>query len=151
MNPETKEETLPEEETAQAPTEETDESLMDTLEEEVEAEEAAKPEEPEAAPEEEAKPRKRKKKEEEEEFVEEKTYTIPLGKALIMPPRKRAPRAMRMVKAYVTKHMKIPTRAEEEDEAPPELIILNEAGCGIEGVVRFIDIMHLRHVDQAVD
>ena len=36
MNPETKEETLPEEETAQAPTEETDESLMDTLEEEVE-------------------------------------------------------------------------------------------------------------------
>lgn len=83
----------------------------------------------------EAKPRK--KKEEAEDIVEEKTYTIPLGKALIMPPRKRAPRAMHMIRAYVVKHMKIPSRAEEEDEDAPKVTITNELneriwGRGIE-------------------
>src|SRR4030042_602222 len=88
----------------------TEESLTETMEKEVEAEEAAKPE----TTEEKAEAKQKKKKEEEEDIVEEKTYTIPLGKALIMPPRKRAPRAMRMVKAFIMKHMKIPTRAEKE-------------------------------------
>ncbi len=83
----------------------------------------------------EAKPRK--KKEDAEDVVEEKTYTIPLGKALIMPPRKRAPRAMHMIRAYVVKHMKIPSRAEEEDEDAPKVTITNELnervwGRGIE-------------------
>ncbi len=99
-----------------------EENLMETVEKEVEAEEA-KPIEAEAEVEEVAKP---KKKKEEEEVVEEKTYTIPLGKALIMPPRKRAPRAMHMIRAYVVKHMKIPSRAEEEDEEPPTLTITKE-------------------------
>jgi large subunit ribosomal protein L31e len=99
---------------------ETEENLMETMEKEVEAEAAQKEEAPvEAA----AKP---KKKKEEEEIVEEKTYTIPLSKALIMPPRRRSPRAMRMIRAYIMKHMKIPSRAEEEDEAPPTLIITEE-------------------------
>ncbi len=97
-----------------------DESLMDSVEQEVEAEEIAKPEEAPVEAETVAKP---KKKKDEEEIVEEKTYTIPLGKALIMPPRKRSPRAMRMIRAYVVKHMKIPSRAEEEDETPPTLTI----------------------------
>ena len=102
-----------------------DENIMESVEKEVEAEETAKPEEPMAQPveAEEAKP---KKKKEEEEVVEEKTYTIPLGKALIMPPRKRAPRAMHMIRAYIVKHMKIPSRAEEEDEEPPTLRITKE-------------------------
>ena len=33
---------------------------------------------------------------------------------------------MRMLRAYVVKHMKVPTRAEEEDEEPPTLTITNE-------------------------
>jgi large subunit ribosomal protein L31e len=112
-------------ETATEPSAETEpkpieENLMESVEKEVEAEETAKP----IAVAEEAKPKK--KKEEEEEVVEEKTYTIPLGKVLIMPPRKRAPRAMHMIRAYVVKHMKIPSRAEEEDEEPPTLRITKE-------------------------
>jgi large subunit ribosomal protein L31e len=118
------------EETSQEPAAETaiekpvepEENLMETMEKEVEAEETVKTEETPAEAEVAAKP----KKKEEEEIVEEKTYTIPLGKALIMPPRRRSPRAMRMIRAYVMKHMKIPSRAEEEDEMPPTLIITNE-------------------------
>jgi large subunit ribosomal protein L31e len=99
-----------------------EENIMDTMENEIEAEETAKTEEAPAEAEVKAKP----KKKEEEEVVEEKTYTIPLGKALIMPPRKRSPRAMHMIRAYIVKHMKIPRRAEEEDEAPPTLTITAE-------------------------
>jgi large subunit ribosomal protein L31e len=93
------------------------------LEETVEAEEEAAP-----AEEEEAKPRREKKKEEEEEFVEERIYTIPLGKAWVRPPKKRAPRAMQLIKAFVTKHMKLEMRVEEEEEKEelPKLIISND-------------------------
>ena len=92
------------------------------VEETVEAEE-------EAAPEEEVKPRRGKKKgEEEEEFVEERIYTIPLGKAWVRPPKKRAPRAMRIIKDFVTKHMKMDMRAEVEEERGemPRLVITND-------------------------
>jgi len=93
-------------------------------EEPLEAEEEAAPEEEE----EEAKPRRGKKKEEEEEFVEERVYTIPLGKAWVRPPKKRAPRAMQMIKDFVTKHMKLEMRVEEEAEKEelPRLIISND-------------------------
>lgn len=119
------------------------EELMESVEKEVEAEEAAKTEE--VTPLEAEAVTKPKKKKEEEEIVEEKTYTIPLGKALIMPPRKRSPRAMHMIRAYVKKHMKIPTRAEEEDEEPPKLTITNEVnetiwGKGIEKPPRKIRV-----------
>jgi large subunit ribosomal protein L31e len=107
---------------------ESTEEIEDLLKEEDLTEETAETEE-EAAPveEEEAKPRKRKKKEE-EEFVEERVYTIPLGKASIRPPKKRAPRAMQMLKAFVTKHMKLAIHVEEEEEKEelPKLIISNE-------------------------
>jgi len=78
-----------------------------------------------------------KKKAAPEDIVEEKTYTIPLSKALIMPPRKRAPRAMHMIRAYIVKHMKIPSHAEEEDEEAPSVRLTNELneriwGKGIE-------------------
>jgi large subunit ribosomal protein L31e len=120
---------------------EPEENVMVTMEKEVEAEEAVKAEE---APTE-VEAVKPKKKKEEEEIVEEKTYTIPLGKALIMPPRRRSPRAMRMIRAYVVKHMKIPSRGEEEDEEPPKLSITNEVneliwGRGIEKPPRKIRV-----------
>jgi len=76
--------------------------------------------------EEEAKPPPREEKKEEEEIVEERIYTIPLGKAWIMPPKKRAPRAMRILKSFLIKHMKLEKRGEEEEEEPKKLIISNE-------------------------
>ena len=94
------------------------------VEETVEAEEEAA-----SAEEEEAKPRRGKmKEEEEEEFVEERIYTIPLGKAWVRPPKKRAPRAMQIIKDFVTKHMKMDMRPEVEEEKGemPRLIITND-------------------------
>jgi large subunit ribosomal protein L31e len=76
---------------------------------------------------EEAKP-KQKKKKDEVEIVEELTYTIPLQKALIRPPKKRAPRAMQMIKIFITKHMKLAVTVTEEDEEEdlPQLVISKE-------------------------
>ena len=147
-----KEEEMPEQEVAEATEEkEPEESLMETAEKEVATEEAAK-EEAAPAPAEEKEAKPKKKKEEEEEVVEEKTYTIPLGKALIMPPRKRAPRAMHMIRAFIMKHMKIPTRAEEDEEEPPQLKITNELneriwGKGIEKPPRKIRVRATKDKD----
>ena len=119
------EETLKEEEeTAETTQEEEKEKIPEEAEKaEIEEEEPAEKEE------EKAKPAKAKKTEEEEEIVEERIYTVPLGKALIMPPRKRSPRAMRMLRSFIIKHMKIaakkPEEGEEEEE-PPTLTISNE-------------------------
>ena len=120
-----KEEAKAEEELSEEKTTDEIEQLLaeeEPAEETVEAEEEAAPEE------EEAKPRRAKKKEEEEEFVEERVYTIPLGKAWVRPPKRRAPRAMQLIKAFVTKHMKMDMRVEEEEEKEelPRLIISNE-------------------------
>lgn len=77
-------------------------------------------------PKEEAKPPPKEEKPE-EEIVEERIYTIPLSKAWIGPPRKRAPRAMRIIKSFLIKHMKLEKKEEgEEEEAPKRLIISNE-------------------------
>jgi len=78
------------------------------------------------AEEEEAKPAKKKK--EEEEIVEERTFTIPLQRALVRPPKKRAPRAMQLIKDFVTKHMKLEMKVseEEEEEELPQLIVSQE-------------------------
>jgi large subunit ribosomal protein L31e len=106
----------------------TDQETEEILEEET-PEEAAEPEEAEEAEaEEEAKPRRRKKEEEEEEIVEERVYTIPLQKALIRPPKKRAPRAMHMIREFITKHMKLEMRVEEEEEKEelPKLVLSKE-------------------------
>jgi large subunit ribosomal protein L31e len=96
---------------------------------EPEKEVEAKEEAPTAEKEEEAKPAKRKGKEEEKEIVEERVYTVPLGKALIQPPNKRTARAVRMLRSFVIKHMKLETRKEgeaEEEETAARLIIDNE-------------------------
>ena len=108
-----------EEESAETKPEEPSEE--ETAEETVEAEEAPAP-----AEEEKAKPPEKKKKE--EEIVEERIYTIPLAKAWVRPPKKRAPRAMHMIRAFITKHMKLTMRVEEEEEKEelPKLVISKE-------------------------
>jgi large subunit ribosomal protein L31e len=86
-------------------------------------------EEAEASEEEKVKPPSKKEKEEEEEIVEERIYTVPLGKAWIMPPNKRTPRAVRMLRSFINKHMKMESRKEsetEEEEEPKKLSISNE-------------------------
>ena len=146
---ETAEEAEAEEETEEAPQEEIAEKS---------AEEAPKPmeETPVTVEEEEAKPSARKKKaEEEEEIVEEKIYTIPLGRAWIMPANKRAPRAMRMIRSFVVKHMKFGARGEgeeEETEEPKKLIVSNEVnervwGRGIEKPPRNIRVRAAKDKD----
>jgi large subunit ribosomal protein L31e len=104
------------------PSEEKD--VIEPLEEET-AKETVETEELPVPAEEEAKPAKKKKKEAEEEIVEERVYTIPLAKAWIQPPKKRAPRAMHMIREFITKHMKLEIRVEEEEEREelPKLVI----------------------------
>ena len=111
--------------------EKTKETLEELLKEEEPAEEAvqAEKEAPVEAEKEEKPSKEEKTKKEEEEIVEERIYTVPLGKAWIMPPNKRAPRAIRMLKAFITKHMKLAARKEaegEEEEDAPVLVISNE-------------------------
>ena len=77
-------------------TEETAETEIEPAEETVKEEAPAEEQPEEEEAEEEAKP---KKKKEEEEIVEERTYTVPLSRALVRPPKKRAPRAMQLLKA----------------------------------------------------
>ena len=77
---------------------------------------------PEEAPEEETE--RIQREETEEDVVEERIYTIPLGRALISTPKKRAPRAIRIVKEFVKKHMKI--KMNTIDEEPERLVISNE-------------------------
>jgi large subunit ribosomal protein L31e len=96
--------------------------------------------------------KKTKKKSKDDDIVEEKTYTIPLGKALIMPPRKRAPRAMHMIRAFVVKHMKVPTRPKEEDDEVPTISITNEVnehvwGRGIEKPPRKVRVRITKNKD----
>jgi len=131
-----KEELKAEEKSAETE-EETEEELGELLKDEEEKEEekpeeekaeTAKAEEAEEEAEEAEVPSKREK-EEEEEIVEERTYTVPLSKAWIMPPSKRAPRAMRILKSFIIKHMKLEKRAEAEEgeeEEPKRLVVSNE-------------------------
>jgi large subunit ribosomal protein L31e len=94
--------------------EEPQEEETETEVEETTTPETVTPEETEAEEEEEVEtaPAAEKKEEgeaaeEEIEVVEEKTYTIPLRHAWVVTPRgKRAPRAVRDVRAFVSRHMK---------------------------------------------
>jgi len=132
MNTEDKtEEATPAEETEETKAEATEEAELEELLEEKPEEEAAEtPPETAPAEEEAEKPEEKKKKKgkEEEEIVEERFYTIPLAKASIRPPKKRAPRAIQMIRAFITKHMKLEMKVEEEEEEEelPKLIISKE-------------------------
>src|SRR4030065_2222159 len=125
-NEEKNEELVPE-------TENAEETVLEEVLKEEPAEETAQTEEvpieaEEAEEKEEEKPAKKKKKGKEEEIVEERVYTIPLGKASVRPPKKRAPRAIQLIRAFITKHMKLEIRLEEEEEEGelPKLIISKE-------------------------
>jgi len=112
-------------------TEEAEEEIEEAEETEVLEPEAAEEEVEEAEEEEEEfleaeKRRPGKEKEElEEDIVEERFYTIPLGKAWISQRKRRAPKAVRIVRNFVLKHMKVRTEVEEEEEAE-RLVIDNE-------------------------
>ena len=112
--------------------EELEAALEETPEEaKEETKEEEKEELPLAEEKEEAKPPKEEKtkKKEEEEIVEERIYTVPLGKAWIMPTNKRTPRAVRMLRIFIVKHMKLEAKKEgetEEEEEPSKLVINNE-------------------------
>jgi len=72
---------------------------------------------------------KPKREEELEDIVEEKFYTIPLRRAWITPPKKRAPRAIRIIRSFIEKHMKIGAKkveGETEEEMEERLIISSE-------------------------
>ena len=86
-----------------------EEETEEAKEEELEAEEG------EAVTEAKEKVEEAKKEEKKEEIVEERIYTIPLGKAWISPREKRTPRATRLVKIFINRHMK-----------PKALLISNE-------------------------
>jgi len=111
-----------EEEEAGGIEEVTEEETKEVLEEiEEEAEEA---EEVEAKKE---RVGRREKEEVEEEIVEERLYTIPLGRAWISPRKKRAPRAMRLIRSFVERHMKMRGGGSEEGmEEVGRLLISNE-------------------------
>jgi len=108
----------PEEETLE---EEAKNTETETLEEE-------KDEEEEIFKAEEAEEKPSRRKEEEEKFVEERIYTVPLRRAWNVPAKKRAPKAMRMIKAFVQKHMKVGIEPvdEDEEEEGGRVIIKNE-------------------------
>lgn len=68
------------------------------------------------------------------EIVEERIYTIPLRRAWVSPRRKRAPRAIRLVKSFIQRHMK-----------PEALVVRNDVneriwGRGIEKPPRRIRV-----------
>ncbi len=119
-----------EEELAEKESEEqTTDEIEQLLAEEEPGEEAVEgEEEAEQVEEKEARFWRRKKKEEEQEFVQERIYTIPLGKAWVRPHKKRAPRAMQIIKDFITKHMKMDMRPEVEEELGemPRLMITND-------------------------
>ncbi len=81
---------------------------------------------------------------ENEEIVEERIYTVPLTKAWSVPKKKRTPRAMRVLKEFIKKHMK-----------PEELLISTEVNeflwsKGIQGAPRKIRIKAVKDVDNVV-
>ncbi len=60
----------------------------------------------------------------EEDIVEERIYTIPLRQAWISPRKKRVPRAVRLVKSFIHRHMKLEENVDEEEQQ--RLVISNE-------------------------
>jgi large subunit ribosomal protein L31e len=108
-----------------------EEVTEESLEKELEEAKAEKQLEEEVAEEikEEKEEVKPPREEVEEEIVEERFYTIPLGKAWLVPPNKRAPKAIRIIRDFIKRHMKLEAKkeAEEGEEAEPKrLIISNE-------------------------
>ena len=104
-----------------------DEEAVEELEpEEEEPEDEGEDEESEFVEAKERAGRREREEVEEEDIVEERFYTIPLKKAWIYPRKKRTPKAARIVKSFVLKHMKVRTEVEDEEEEPEKLVVSNE-------------------------
>lgn len=88
----------------------------------------AKDQQTETSEEEEEEPSNEKKEPEqkEEEIEEENFYTIPLSKAWLRPPNKRAPKAIKIIREFVKRHMKIRHINSGEGDEEEKLVILNE-------------------------
>jgi len=128
---EVEEEQSVEEEIEEEVEEETEEEIEEELDSEVpEEDEELEDEDLEEDEEEFVEAKKPSKKEKlvlkEEDIVEERFYTIPLRKVWIAPRKKRAPKAARVVKAFVAKHMKVQTEVDEDEEEPERIVIDNE-------------------------
>jgi large subunit ribosomal protein L31e len=91
------------------------------------------------------------------EIVEEKIYTIPLSRAWVTPRKKRAPRAVGLVRSFVERHMKVGTEAEGEggEGEAGRLVISNEVNekiwsRGIEKPPRRIRVRAAKDVEGTV-
>lgn len=85
----------------------TQQSEPEELTEEALPEEAPPPEEAEVAEAIEEPAIEEKAEEEEIEVVEERTYTLPFREVWRTPRQRRAPRAVRMLREYARRHMKV--------------------------------------------
>jgi large subunit ribosomal protein L31e len=79
-----------------------------------------------------------------DDVVEERIYTIPLRKAWIAPIKKRVPKGVRIVRAFIQKHMKV-----DDPKILPEV---NEFlwSRGIEGLPRKVRVRVTRDTDGIV-
>jgi len=125
---ETEEKEVPKEEETEALTEE-EVTLAEEEVTEAEEEKAEEKEKEEITEEEAVEERPRIREEiPEEEIVEERIYTIPLREAWRSPRKNRTPRAIRLIRNFIQRHMKIGLKVglEEEEEEEGRLIISNE-------------------------
>ncbi len=81
---------------------------------------------------------------ERKDVVEERVYNVPLGRVLIAPVKKRTPRAVRILRSFVMKHMK-----------PESLVISDEVNAvlwkeGIEGAPHHLRIRAAKGRDNTV-
>jgi large subunit ribosomal protein L31e len=130
------------------PSEVTEELAEETMSEE-EPEELAKTLEEEVP-----KEAEKEEAEEEIEIVEERIYTVPLHRALVRPRKKRTPRAVHMLKAFMQRHMK-PGGVEASEYGEGRVVISNEVNeriwrRGIEKPPRRIRVRAVKDVEGTV-
>ena len=97
----------------------------------------------------------KKKAEKKEDIVEEKVYTVPLGKAWIAPKHRRATRAMHLLRAFVLRHMKLKLETGEDEEEAERLVISDGVnrriwGRGIEKPPRKIRVRAVKDKEGTV-
>ena len=118
------------EETEESIEEEVKEETVEEIEEKAEKEKEAALEEEVEEIKEEAEEVSLRRREEipEEEIVEERIYTIPLREAWRSPRKHRVPRAIRIIRSFIQRHMKVGWKVplEEEGEEEGRVIISNE-------------------------
>jgi large subunit ribosomal protein L31e len=94
--PQTEEETTGESEENEEEAKEIEEGIEESLGEPEETQEEEK-----------EKPELEKRRKEEEEVVEERIYTVPLARAWTVSRKKRSPKATRVLRSFIVRHMKV--------------------------------------------